>query len=464
MRVLLIQPRRDVGMGFRDLSVIEPLGLELVAGALQGHTVKILDLMGTEDIVRAAVEYQPDMCGISCSFTVDVNRTREIARAIKRRLRDTFIFVGGHHASANPRDFLASEIDCIVIGEGEITARELVDSYAAGRDLKEVKGLVLNEKEEQFHTEPRPLIADLDQLPYPARDLVAEYRDRYYHGFQKPLYTVETARGCPHRCKFCSVWRFYRGKYRMKSPERVADEITHIPGYYVMITDDSFFTHVGRATEIARLLQKAGIRKYFTIQARSDDIVNHPQLVRLWKKVGLSSVFIGFEQIEQSGLNELGKQNSIENNEAALALLRKEGIHVTASFIIDPAYQRSDFQKVLSYIKKLKIRTASFAILTPLPGTQLYEELKDRLLTSNYDLFDLLHTVIPTHLPLEQFYKEYANLYAKTYNIRRLAGLGLGYFLRHIVFKMSNLPHLMRLARGALRLFDHRAYLADHER
>lgn len=463
MRILLIQPRREGGMGFKGLSLTEPLGLESVAGALEEHEICIADLMEIEEVLQLAKEFRPAMCGISCSFTVDAKISKEIAKRLKEESQDLFLFIGGHHASAHPHDFYIQDIDCIIRGEGEQTTKEMVKAYEKGEDLKEVKGLIINGRERQIETPKRPLVKDLDLLPLPNRDLVKQYRPKYYHGFQKPVYTMETARGCPHRCRFCSVWRFYEGEYRMKSAERVIQEIFSIPGKYIFITDDNFFTMINRAKEVALGLEAKGIHKYFTIQARSDDINANRDLIRLWRRVGLSAVFIGFEQIDQEGLNNLEKKNSLKNNEEALAFLQKEKISVTASFIIDPAYSSNDFKRMLEYIRRLKIKIPSYSILTPLPGTRLYEDLKDRLITENHELFDLLHTVLPTELPLKKFYEEYSNLYARTYSYRRLLQMGLGHVCRHILFQVGALPHLIELKRGAWRFFNPESFLADHK-
>lgn len=462
MRILFIQPRREGGMGFKGLSLTEPLGLESIAGVLEDYETCIADLLDIEEILSLARDFQPDMCGISCSFTVDAKICREIGRRLKEENQDLFIFIGGHHASAQPQDFYTQDIDCIIKGEGEWTTEEIVKTYERGGHLEEVRGLIINSKEGQIETPKRPLIENLDLLPLPNRDLVQRYRSKYYHGFQRPVYTMETARGCPHRCKFCSVWCFYEGAYRMKSAQRVIQEISSIPGKYIFITDDNFFTIIKRAKEIALELKARGINKYFTIQARSDDINANRDLIKLWKRVGLSAVFIGFEQIDQDGLNDLEKKNSLENNEEALRFLQREKISVTASFIIHPAYKSSDFKKMLEYIQRLKIKIPSYSILTPLPGTSLYEDLKDRLITDNHELFDLLHTVLPTRLPLKKFYEEYSNLYARTYSYRRLLQMGLGHVARHFLFQVSALPHLIQLSRGAWRFFDPESFLADH--
>ncbi len=459
MRVLFIQPRRNEGMGFRDLFQIEPLGMELIAGELEDEEVKIIDLMPLKRIMKNAFSFKPEMCGISCSFTVDVDYSLQIAREIKKILPNTFIFVGGHHAAINPEDFHTPDLDAVVCGEAESTVKEMVEAYKAGESLEKVKGLALNYGDEQFYTALREHMKNLDDIPEPARHLVKPYRKQYYHGFRRPLYALETTRGCPYRCKFCSVWKYYRGKHREKSAERVVEEISNIPGEYIFVTDDNFLTNISRAEKIAEELIKKGIKKEYVMQVRSDDLVNNPHLVDLWHEAGLRSTLIGFEQIDQEGLDKLNKKNSIVNNEIALKMLQDKGISVMASFIVDPEYDRTDFQRLIDYVRRWNIKIPSYTVLTPLPGTVLYEEMKDKLITSEYRLFDFLHAVTPTRLPLKEFYRELARLWAQTYNLGNLSKSGVSYYARLMLAQPSNLVQMIRFYRGIRRLFDGDAYL-----
>jgi len=228
MRVLLIQPAQDRGLGFRSLAVVEPLGLETIAGCIAEHKVRILDLRLENNLLEILKEFQPDFCGINCSFTIDVYQTREIAQKIKTWRKEVPVFVGGHHASLSPEDFYCPEINGVVIGEGEIALQEVIAALNTGGDLRKIPGLLLNEPSAPLRTPERPLIANLDEVPIPARQLTLRYRKHYHLGFQKPFSIMETSRGCPYRCDFCSVWKFYQGKCRMKSPEKVQIGRAHV--------------------------------------------------------------------------------------------------------------------------------------------------------------------------------------------------------------------------------------------
>jgi len=460
MKILLIQPSQDRGLGFRSLGVVEPLGLETIAGSLSEHKIKILDLRLENQMPRILQDFQPDFCGINCSFTIDVYQTREIAAALKAWHRDVPVFVGGHHASLSPGDFYYPSIDGVVIGEGEATTPELVRVLEKGGNLRTIPGLTLNEVSGPYYTPERPLINNLDELPLAARHLTQGYRFHYHLGFQKPFSIMETARGCPYRCDFCSVWKFFQGKCRIKSPQRVLEEIKTIPEKFIFLADDNFLLSVPRAKHIAELIIENRIKKRFMFQARSDAIVQHPEAIPLLRKAGFWKVYIGFEKIDEEDLDRLNKHNSVQNNEEALKILRAHGMEVIASFIIDPSFQKKDFQRLRQYILDRKLYSPSLTILTPLPGTELFTRLKEKLVTTNYELFDYVHAVLPTKLQLADFYREFTELYKAGYAWSQIGWEGAAAILRN-AFSIS---HLVSMKRAAWASVEPLNYLAGHER
>jgi hopanoid C-3 methylase len=460
MRVLLIQPAQERGLGFRSLAVVEPLGLESIAGNLPEHEVKILDLRLENYLGKTLRDFQPDFCGINCSFTIDVYQTREIAASIKEWKRQVPVFVGGHHASLSPEDFYSPWIDGVVVGEGEMAIRDLVSKCGNVEDLKKVPGLVVNEPSGPVHSPERPLVDNLDDLPIPGRHYTKNYRKHYHLGFQKPFSIMETARGCPYKCDFCSVWKFFGGRCRMMSPERVVREIKTIPEKYIFLADDNFLMSVPRAKRIANLLLDQKIKKHFTFQGRSDAIVQHPEIIPLLRKAGFWKVFIGFEKIDEEAMSKLNKHNSVQNNEEALKILRAHGMEVIAAFIIDPSFQKQDFQRLRQYILDRKLYSPSLTILTPLPGTELFARVKEKLVTTNYELFDYVHAVLPTRLKLADFYREFTDLYKTGYAWSQIGWEGAAAILRH-TFSIS---HLISMKQAAWDSVNPSNYLAGHER
>ena len=463
MRILLVQPGNSTTLGFRQTALVEPLGLETVAGALAGHEVRLVDLRVEGDLGRVLERFRPEVVGISCSFTLDRNLTIAEAEAAKASNARPYVVVGGHYASVNPGDFAHPAIDAIAVGEGETTLADLVGSLERGEDPRGVRGLVLNTPEGQHRTGVRKLAERLDDLPMPDRRLTSSHRMDYYLFAEKPMAMVESARGCPYHCSFCSVWQFYRGRYRAKGPKRVVREVAAVDQEYILFTDDNFLADVDRATEIGELLlAEGGVRHRYAFQARSDTIVAHPEVVGLWRKVGLEGVFVGVEKIDDQALDRVSKQNSAENNDLALKILKGEGVGVTASFIVDPDWEAEDFEALRGYIASHELETPTFSVLTPLPGTVLYRQMREKIRVEAPELYDLLHAVVPTRLPLAEFYARFAELYRTSYPMQRLLSEGPRLLWRGI--SRGNLGHLQRLAEAARKMGEPESYLDAHDR
>lgn len=465
MKVLLIQPRPEKELEMSGVMCFEPLGLENIAALLEkDNEIKLVDLFEFEELAKTLFLFKPEICGISCSFVTDVNRTLRIAEFIKRKSKgECAVIVGGHHASLTPEDFTTNFVDAIVIGEGEITFAEVVASLVQNRNLESVPGLALNRVDgKQFCTEPRSFVKNLDEFPLPARHLSESYRKQYFIGHMQPVAMVETARGCPYRCTFCSVHKFFRNTVRVKSAERIVKELARIIEDIIFFSDDNFLTDVRRAEKIAFLIKKNGIKKQYFIQARSDTIVKHPELIPIWKEIGLGSAFIGFEKIDQTELEQLKKGNTVENNEKALEILRSCGVGVVPSFIVEPSETHEGFAKLHRYIERLQLRTTQFSVLTPFPGTDLFEEVKEKIIYKKHELFDGLHAVLPTQLPLPDFYKEFSRLYVSVFERSEAGREGISQALnrfRNGQFSLSNLKKLVKTAKMAT---NPECYLAGH--
>ncbi|MBE0428626.1 MAG: radical SAM protein [Thermoleophilia bacterium] len=460
MKVLLVQPQQFGKPGFAKVALVEPLGLEMVAGALiPDHEVKIHDMRIDRDLAGVIESFRPDAVGISCCFTIDVYRTQDIAKTCKES-GVPFVFVGGLHASLNPPDFETEAIDCVAVGEGEFVSRELVDTLQAGGDLRNVPGLYLNTGDGQAFTGPRTQVPDLDELPFAARQLLPKRRRRrYFFNFWKPLAVIETARGCPHRCNFCSVWAFFEGRCRTKSPERVADELARLDERYVLITDDNFLLNVKRAVRIAEILKERRIKKRYSFQARSDTIVRNPEIISQWREVGLGHIFIGFESLDEEELKAVNKKSSVETNERALKIVQAQGITVTSAFIINPDYGHKEFERLRNYIRDRRIPVPQFTVLTPLPGTDLFKEIESKIQTKNYELYDFLHSVVPTKLDPHDFYNEFASLYKSAYVNSGVLLKRIGPLMAGLATRRLTISHLRRILRSAREFGDGRNYL-----
>lgn len=422
MRVTFLKPPIGGILGLEMLTFVEPLGPECVAACLEadGHECSIVDFRidGAERGMAACAAFEPGVVGIQCNFTTERNRSTALARRVKAVLPDAFVVVGGHDASREPEWFDDPAFDAVAVGDGEEVMPGLVDALDRGAGLERVPGLVLNRKGGRHFTGPAPAREDLDSLPLPARHLIRDYAPHYYINFRKPLALMETARGCPFKCNFCSVWKFHRSTFRVKSPERVVEELATIEAPNVFITDDIFWMDVRRGEELARQIKAAGIRKFFTVQTRTDIICRFPHLVEMWKECGSLAIFLGVEAVTDQGLAAVNKKNNIDNNLRAIEILKELGVGFTSNFIVDPAWEREDFARLREWISEHATYNSGFSVLTPLPGTDLWDTARDQVSTREWELFDIIHAVLPTRLGLEEFYEEYARLWRTTLEVR----------------------------------------------
>jgi radical SAM superfamily enzyme YgiQ (UPF0313 family) len=393
----------------------EPLGLEMIAASIESeHEVLLLDMRLEPGLHQKLASFKPDAVGVSTSFTSDVYNAFQVLNIVKEYNPYIFTFAGGQHATMAHADFIG-KANAVVLGEGELTVRELLRFCEKEEPLEAVSGLAFSRNHSWIETGPRQLIRNLDESPLPARYLIRKYLPHYFITSRQPIASIETSRGCAHRCKFCSVWRFFRGTFRSRSPQRVVEELRQIESQDVLITDDSALSCPVPSESLVDEIKKAGIRKRYLMQIRADSIVKYPHVITKWKSIGLESVFVGFESINQRGLDELGKRLPINYVEEAIATLRSLDINLMGSFIVTPDFGKEDFAALRHFVRRMKLRSPAFSILTPLPGTVLHEEKAPEITSQNYELYDLLHATLPTRLGLKEFYRQFIRLYISAY-------------------------------------------------
>ena len=449
MRILLIEPAKSpLTMGGEDIFLFEPLALEyLAAGVGSEHEVRILDQRIDDTVDETLEEFAPDIVGIT-GYTVHVNVVKRLTERAKRWNPEVLTVVGGHHATVAPTDFDTPEIDIVVVGEGVERFRQIVQRAGAGEGFDGIPG-VLSGIEKGSNPGGTNQQGALDDLPFPDRSLTARYRHAYYSEYMQPLASIRTSRGCPFRCNFCALWKIAGGKYLTRAPEKILEELAGIDEEYVFFADDESLVDAARMKELALLIKASGIRKKYFLYGRSDTISKHPDLLELWRDVGLERVFVGLEFFRDSDLERINKGSTAKHNEEAVRVLQDLGIDIYASFIVHPEFSEEDFAEFRRYCHSIDLSFASFAVLTPLPGTDFYDEVKDRLLTHEPEFFDFIHTVLPTSLPLEEFYRQYYRLCTRAIPLKNAVSFLLKYPLRDLP---SNLAKARRWYRRLRRL------------
>jgi hopanoid C-3 methylase HpnR len=386
---------------------LEPLGLELVAQAarLAGHEVRILDLQVEQhsDFHRMVAEWEPDVIAFSCNYLANVPEIVDLAKAVKERHRHCFILVGGHSASFVAADMLAhaeGAIDCILRGEGEASIERLLSAIEHDpASITLVPGVVTPDGEG-----PAPqLLHSLDDIS-PARELV-RHRHKYFLGVLDPCASVEFARGCPWDCSFCSAWTFYGRSYRAVSPERAVEDVARIRESGIFIVDDVAFIQAKHGLAIGEAIAKRGIKKQYYLETRGDVLLRNKEVFRFWKQLGLRYIFLGIEAIDEEGLQMHRKRTSVGKNFEALEFARSLGLTVAINLIADPDWDRRRFSIVREWCLDIP-EIVTVSVNTPYPGTESWHTESRRITTRDYRLFDIQHAVLPTRLPLPEFYEE----------------------------------------------------------
>lgn len=418
MKILLIQPPSHYPL-MDQVYMFEPLALEYLGAGLKldGHDVLLHDARIEPDYERVFQQFQPDLVGMT-GFTSHLNIIKGMAGRFKSISPKLLVVVGGHHATVQPEDFNVPSIDVVVIGEGVVTLREIVRAVEQESDIREIKGLALPCPDGMLYTAQRPY-TDLNLLPFPDRTLTARYRNNYFSEWFKPLASIRTSLGCTARCNFCALWNITGGKYLRRDPAAVVEELKTIAEPNIFFCDDESMCDVKRMDRLADLIKEAGIRKNFFLYGRVDTIVKHPELLAKWAKIGLSQIFVGMEDFSDTRLTAMKKGITTAQQIQAAKILDDLGIMMYASFMVDPTYSREDFRSLIAYVRRLKLKYATFTVMTPLPGTELHAGRKSEILSNKPELYDMLHSLLPTRLPLAEFYRELADLYTKAVPLYR---------------------------------------------
>jgi hopanoid C-3 methylase len=288
----------------------------------------------------------------------------------------------------------------VLRGEGEAGIAPLLEQVR--RDpaaIAEIPGVV-----SATGVGPKPVfVASLDDLQ-PARHLLRGRR-KYFLGHLDPCASIEFSRGCPWDCSFCSAWTFYGRTYRLRRPEHIVEDLRAIREPGVFIVDDVAFIRERHGFAIAEAIARKGIRKKYYLETRGDVLLRNREVFKQWKRIGLEYMFIGIEALDEEGLRRFRKRASPTGNFEALAFARSLGINVAVNIIADPDWDLRQFEIVREWCLAVP-EVVNISINTPYPGTETWLTEERWLVTRDYRLFDIQHSVLPTRLPLATFYQK----------------------------------------------------------
>jgi hopanoid C-3 methylase len=461
MRTLLVHPS---ALMYSELFLrLEPLGVERVAAAARagGHEVRLLDLQIFDhgDLARELRQFRPEAVGFGLNYLANVPEVIDLARMIKAVLPGCFVFAGGHSVSFIAPHILAQAggaIDAVVRGEGEVITPLLLSAARDG-GVHGLPGVVTAEG-----SGPVPLMMEsLDDCP-PARDLTRRRR-KYFIGELDPCASVEFTRGCPWDCSFCSAWTFYGRSYRKASPQAAAAEVASIAEPNVFIVDDVAFIRPEHGDAIAAELERRRVRKRYYLETRADVLLRNTQVFERWRRLGLTYMFLGIEALDEAGLDAFRKRVSTDDNLRALEVARRLGVTVAINLIVDPAWDIQQFQTVRSFAESVP-EIVHLSVMTPYPGTEIWHTQSQQLTTLDYRLFDIQHAVMPTLLPLPDFYAELVRTQA-VINRKHLGVAGL-MSAASIATRLAirGQTNFLRMLWRFSRVYNSGRQYADHQR
>ena len=394
MRVLLVNPAMNMESLGKFQGLLEPMpviGLAYIAGVLQadGHEVKAIDQFtygwSVEKVVDEIKAFRPDMLGIGV-LTPSTPLALHLSAEAKKALPDLVVVVGNVHADIFYREILTtSAVDFVVHGEGEYTISELCEVLGRGQtDFSGIHGISYVDEAtgEVVKNAARPVIQDLDALPYPAWNLFpyTRYGLLPFADVAYPVLSMTGSRGCPYRCEFCSL--LYTGSnYRKRDPIKIVDEYEFLHEEYgikmVGFVDPIFPLNKRILFQFCEELMRRGLHKkvVWLSETRVDRIDR--ESLRIMRASGCRRLLFGIESGVDLLLENVNKTFTTETTRRAVRMCREEGIDSVGLFMIGlPGETPEMTRQTIDFAKSLDLDFAKFAITVPFPGSQMFEDLR----------------------------------------------------------------------------------------
>lgn len=439
-----------------------PIGLAQVAAVTRDHgwDTAILDCaaegLGYADAEARIAHSGATVVGIT-AVTIAIANAAKLARVLREAHPEWRIILGGPHVTAAPEETLRRfpEFDIAVVGEGEVTVRELLDALKSGAPLDAVAGLAFRKPDGSVAlTPPRPLIEDLDSLPIPAWDLLpplaTSYETPMFYLGKTPSSSLVTSRGCCGRCTFCDR-SLFGNACRMHSAQRVLECMRLLHEQYgindVIIHDDAFVINRRRVNEFCAMLRDSGLDMTWGCNARVNLV--SPELLHTMRAAGCWHIAYGLESGSQRVLDTIRKGTTLEQAANAVTWAHEAGLRTRGFFMIGhPTETVDSIRETIAFAKALPIDDFQITFFTPFPGSEVYENIRE------YGSFNDDWTAMNMWEPL--FIAKDLTREQLIYWQRR--AFREFYFRPRVVARylkiVKNPRHVMKLARGAFALVE----------
>lgn len=418
MRICLINPPDNKNISLKtktkksmNVVAMPHLGLAYIAKTLEnnGFFVDIIECeheeLTTNDVCKIIINENYDAVGLS-TYSYNYNSVSLIAKRIHKMNNNIFIFLGGYYSTFMYNKVLKElpEINCCVVGEGEITTLEVMKSIQSEQPIDNIRGIAYSKENSIYFTGKRELIKDLDILPFPKRSFIPENNTA----------SIITSRGCYGKCNYCSVHSFYQtcdgSSVRRRSPENVVNEIEELVKLhnieYVNIIDDNFAVssefNRNWLERFCSLIKDKNIKIEYMCEIRANEIVASKDMIKKFMEIGLCKVFIGVESMAQNQLDFFNKKTTVQQNIQAIKVLDELNVNFKIGFLLfDPAVTVDTILESLNTLKGLNLHKSRNSGLMPISirgavvsveGTPLFDYVMSNNLYAqnelNYNFFD----------------------------------------------------------------------------
>jgi anaerobic magnesium-protoporphyrin IX monomethyl ester cyclase len=473
MRVVFVEPPKDFWFVMGEYLPPPTASIQLAAyleSRRPKDEITVIDCQAErldwDDMEKRIEAENPHIVAVSSLATCNTYLVARALEAAKKVAPDALTITGGQHFTALAEPSLNEYpiLDAVARGEGEETLVEVVKALEAGRGLAHVKGLTFRHGNEIVSTPPRPLIQDLDALPMPGYHFVEDHLDQYHFKMMAGdmrYAIIEGSRGCEHNCIFCTQCNFWGNRWRAKSGKRMAEEMEYcrdnFGAEFLWLTDDNF-AFGPRADELFRELnaKRLGDELLWFVQARVDDVVNNSESIGEMRKAGNQWVLLGVESGDPETLSDWRKGIKPGQTHEAIRLLKENDIFAQATLIVGHRRDTHEsIEGIRRFVEDVDPDLAIYMILTPFPGTPLYDEasrngwIEDR----NWAHYDMIHAIMPTEtLTTEEVQEELYRCYRAFYG--KLSRTMKGFFSTNLfkrkTYRYMASQSLLRQLRGLI--------------
>ncbi len=420
-KIILIEPRPP-GLHIFSHFYSPRLGCFILGALMRGRGWEAEVVIEEMERIDFAAVSHADLVGIS---TITSTAPRAYAIADRLRSNGVKVMLGGPHVTFLTDEALA-HADFVIRGEGEKALLAFAEAWEKDAGLEDVPNLSYWQDGSMRHNPMQAHVEDLDSIPLPDLSLSKAFRDKIDG---KVVIPVQTSRGCPYACSFCSVTGMFGHKYRFRSTASVMSELRRYDPrhHFIFFYDDNFAARTEHTKELLRAMIAAKLKFQWSAQVRAD-VARDGELVQLMKKAGCQIVFIGFESVNPQSLKAMKKGQTVAEIARAVKVLRRKRIRIHGMFVY--GFDEDDWRTVrrtVRFAKKARLASSQFMILTPFPGSDFYGRIsaEQRIRFRDWNLYDAHHVVFePTRMaPLDlqraQIYS-HKKFYSLATSLRRL--------------------------------------------